>query len=97
MNQIWQDHEKEYIRQHAATMKDREIAAKLNELGSRPITLQAVRKQRQKMGIVKAPGRGKCELQDKRNIPNRQMAKNEARQNEIGLSDIVNEIVSAVG
>lgn len=65
MNKIWSDSEKNFIRANAATMKDRELAAKLSEMSGRNVTIQAVRKQRQKMGIQKAQGRGVCSLADK--------------------------------
>lgn len=64
MNKIWSDSEKNYIRTNAATMKDRELAVKLSEMTGRNVTVQAVRKQRQKMGIQKAQGRGVCSLAD---------------------------------
>jgi hypothetical protein len=62
MNKIWSETEKDYIRNNAEKLKDKEIAAKLTEMTGRVISLQAVRKQRQKLGITKAPGRGKCGL-----------------------------------
>ena len=65
MNKIWSDSEKNFIRANAATMKDRELAVKLSEMSGRNVTIQAVRKQRQKMGIQKAQGRGVCSLADK--------------------------------
>jgi hypothetical protein len=43
-------------------LKDKELAAKLTQMSGRVVSLQAVRKQRQKMGIAKNPGRGKCEI-----------------------------------
>ncbi len=60
MNRVWSDSEKAYIRQHAGTMKDKDLAKKLSELTNRRVSLQAVRKQRQKLRIAKTPGRGKC-------------------------------------
>jgi len=62
MNKIWTDSERNFIKVNAATMKDRELAVKLSEMTGRKITIQAVRKQRQKMGIQKAQGRGICSL-----------------------------------
>ncbi|RLC28900.1 hypothetical protein DRH13_06475 [Candidatus Woesebacteria bacterium] len=64
MNKIWTDSERNFIKVNAATMKDRELAVKLSEMTGRKITIQAVRKQRQKMGIQKAQGRGICSLAD---------------------------------
>lgn len=64
MNKIWTDSERNFIKANAATMKDRELAVKLSEMTGRKITIQAVRKQRQKMGIQKAQGRGICSLAD---------------------------------
>ena len=65
MNKVWNDAEKDYIRTHAASMKDRELAKKLTEMTGRHVTIQAVRKQRQKMGLVKAQGRGVCSLKER--------------------------------
>lgn len=67
MNIKWTEGEKEFIRQNANALKDRELAEKLTAMSSRNITLDAVRKVRQKLGITKLPGRGVCGLvcQDK--------------------------------
>ncbi len=62
MNKVWTPTEKEYIRLNAATKKDKDIAAHLSVTSNRKISLQAVRKQRQKMGLAKQAGRGKCGL-----------------------------------
>lgn len=60
MNIKWTKGEKVYIRENADAMKDRELAEKLTEMSGRSVTLDAVRKVRQKMGISKKPGRGIC-------------------------------------
>lgn len=60
MNRIWSDSERQYIRDNADTMKDADLAAKLSAATGRTISLQAVRKQRQKLGVAKKPGRGVC-------------------------------------
>jgi len=60
MNKVWTEAEREFIRQNADTMKDRELAERLTELVGRSVTCQAVRKQRQKLSIRKIPGRGRC-------------------------------------
>lgn len=62
MNKIWQEHEKKFIRDNAGILKDSELAAKLTKITGRQVSLQAVRKQRQKMGITKEPGRGRCKV-----------------------------------
>jgi hypothetical protein len=62
MNKIWSEHERQFIRDNVSSMKDSEIAAKLSKISGRHISLQAVRKQRQKMGLTKKPGRGICAL-----------------------------------
>ena len=41
------------------------IKSKLSQITGRNVTLQAVRKQRQKMGIAKQPGRGICAVVEK--------------------------------
>jgi hypothetical protein len=60
MNIKWSNEERDYIRENAATMKDVDIAGELTLIAGRVVTLDAVRKVRQKMGIVKKPGRGVC-------------------------------------
>jgi len=62
MNKVWAEEEKEFIRNNADTMTDKVLSAKLSRITGRNVTLQAVRKQRQKMGIAKQPGRGICEV-----------------------------------
>lgn len=68
MNKIWNQEEKDFIRNHAGTMKDKEIAAKLSQMTGRAVSLQSVRKQRQKIGITKNPGRGKCEVMQEKEV-----------------------------
>ena len=64
MNKVWKEHERDFIRNNANILKDREIAVKLAKISGRTITEQAVRKQRQKMKIKKARVRGICEVVD---------------------------------
>jgi len=64
MNKIWEESEKTFIRNNADLMKDMEIAHKLSQITGRSVSIQAVRKQRQKMGIVKERGRGRCAVVD---------------------------------
>lgn len=62
MNRVWNNDEREYVRANAATMTDQKIAETLTRATGRQISLQAVRKQRQKLRIKKAHGRGVCKL-----------------------------------
>lgn len=62
MNIKWTEKEKEYVREHAAHMKDAKLAEELTEMTGRVVTLDAVRKVRQKLGLRKSPGRGVCAL-----------------------------------
>ena len=62
MNKVWNDSERAFIRANAGKMKDKELATKLTEMTGRKVTIQAVRKQRQKLGITKAQGRGVCSV-----------------------------------
>ena len=62
MNKVWTEQEKTFIRENAAMMTDKVLAIKLSQITGRNVTLQAVRKQRQAMGISKQPGRGICAL-----------------------------------
>lgn len=65
MNQVWKEHEKAFIRDNANIMKDKDLAVKLTRITGRTVTIQAVRKQRQKLGITKARGRGICSVVQK--------------------------------
>lgn len=58
----WSDFEKDFIRAHAAVMKDEELAARLTSLTRRVITIHAVRHARARLGLRKQHGRGRCEL-----------------------------------
>ena len=62
MNVKWTESDKNFVRDNANSMKDVEVAAALTESTGRIVTLQAVRKMRQKLGVKKAPGRGICGL-----------------------------------
>jgi transposase len=60
MNIKWTDEDRQFIKDHAAFMKDVDIAKELEEKTGRKVTLDAVRKVRQKLGIKKKHGRGIC-------------------------------------
>jgi RNA 3'-terminal phosphate cyclase len=62
MNKVWTSEEKQFIKNNAGQMTDKVLSIKLSRITGRNITLQAVRKQRQKMGISKQPGRGICAI-----------------------------------
>lgn len=64
VNKVWSDDEREYVRANAGTMTDDALAMSLTRIVGRPISRQAVRKQRQKMGLRKRHGRGVCGLVD---------------------------------
>lgn len=60
MNIKWSETEKNFIRENAHRLKDSEIATELTASSGRHVTLQSVRKMRQKLGIKKLSGRGVC-------------------------------------
>jgi hypothetical protein len=62
MNIKWSENEKTFVRENAHRMKDKDIAKNLTEQSGREVSLQAVRKMRQKLGVKKKSGRGICEL-----------------------------------
>lgn len=62
MNVKWTEEEKDYIRDNAQTMKDKDLAKNLSDMSGRTITVDALRKVRQKIGIKKKHGRGICAL-----------------------------------
>ena len=63
MNIKWTDDERQFIKDNAAFMKDKELAEKISDMSGRKVTLDAVRKVRQKLGIKKKQGRGICGIQ----------------------------------
>jgi|TARA_R110002050_G_scaffold124262_1_gene243306 hypothetical protein len=67
MNKVWNEEEKQFIRNNSALMTDKVLSIKLSQVTGRRVSLQSVRKQRQKMGISKQPGRGVCALVEKVN------------------------------
>ena len=60
MNIKWTEKERQFIIDNAATMKDKDLAEKISKMADRIVTLDAVRKVRQKLGIKKKRGRGIC-------------------------------------
>ena len=58
MNIKWTMSDKQFI-------KDKDLAKELSLRNQRSISLDAVRKLRQRLGIIKKSGRGKCELEEK--------------------------------
>lgn len=77
MHKTWSDAEKAYIRANAGKIKDEEIRKKLVEMRGRQISLQSLRKQRQKLGIYKVSGRGKCSIKGENNDNTNGLADNQ--------------------
>ena len=65
MNQIWTAVEEQFIQENAGEVTDEVGAAQLSHIVGRHISVYAWRKKRQKLGLVKAPGRGVCKLVNK--------------------------------
>ena len=65
MNIKWTMKDKQFVREHAANIKDKDLAKELSMRNQRIISLDAVRKLRQRLGIIKKSGRGRCELEEK--------------------------------
>ncbi len=63
MNSNWTDVEREYIRRNAHLIHDELLAKKLSVMSGRKITINAIRKQRRKMGLKKSCGRGICKVE----------------------------------
>jgi len=57
--------DKQFVREYAASVKDKDLAKELSMRNQRSISLDAVRKLRQRLGIIKKSGRGRCELEEK--------------------------------
>ena len=62
MIQVWSEAEKQFIRDSAGKVRDEAGAIELSKVCGRIVTVNAWRKQRQKMGIKKNPGRGICSV-----------------------------------
>jgi len=62
MNIRWSPADKDFIKENAATMKDKDLAVELAARSGKPVSLGAVRKLRQRLGCIKKSGRGVCEL-----------------------------------
>ena len=69
MNQVWTEAEKDFIRKSAGHLTDEHGAVELSKVCGRPITVDAWRKQRQKLGIKKKPGRGVCAVANAQVLP----------------------------
>ena len=65
MNIKWTMKDKQFVREHAAYVKDKDLAKELSIRNQRIVSLDAVRKLRQRLGIIKKCGRGRCELEEK--------------------------------
>ena len=65
MNIKWTMKDKQFVREHASRVKDKDLAKELSVRNQRNISLDAVRKLRQRLGIIKKSGRGRCELEEK--------------------------------
>ena len=65
MNNRWSSEDKQFVREHAHNTKDKDLAKELSLRNQRNISLDAVRKLRQRLGIIKKSGRGRCELEEK--------------------------------
>tara|TARA_Y100000310_G_C20354760_1_gene656090 strand:+ start:376 stop:600 length:225 start_codon:yes stop_codon:yes gene_type:complete len=62
MNEVWNESERKFVRDNAGILTDKEGSEQLSRITGRRVTLHAWRKQRQKMGISKMPGRGICRI-----------------------------------
>ena len=65
MNNRWTSKDKQFIRENAHCIKDIDLAKELSLRNQRVISLDAVRKLRERLGIIKKSGRGRCELEEK--------------------------------
>lgn len=64
MNIKWTTADKQYVRECAAETKDKDLAKELSLRNQRSVSLDSVRKLRQRLGIIKKRGRGRCELEE---------------------------------
>lgn len=76
MNCIWNEKERQFIRENAGKIKDQELATHLTQMTGRHVSLQSLRKQRRKLGIIKERGRGICKISEKKVVFSEKMAEN---------------------
>lgn len=62
MNVVWTPAEKDFVARNAHLLKDWELAQALTRLTGRRVTPASARQARQRLGIKKAQGRGRCEV-----------------------------------
>lgn len=62
MNKKWNKVEEDFIRNNANSMTDAQMAKELSHVLSREVSMYALRKKRQKLGIKKCHGRGICKV-----------------------------------
>ena len=62
MNKVWTQEEKDFIRQNSAYMRDKDMAEAISKIRGKKVSVQALRKQRAKLGINKMGGRGNFNL-----------------------------------
>ena len=65
MNIKWTMSDKQFIKDNASHIKDKDLAKELSLRNQRSISLDAVRILRQRLGIIKKIGRGRWELEVK--------------------------------
>ena len=64
MNIKWTTADKQFVRENASTVKDKDLAVELGMRNQRQVSLDSIRKLRQRLGIIKKRGRGRCELEE---------------------------------
>jgi len=64
MNIKWTTEDKQFVRENASKVKDKDLAVELSMRNQRIVSLDSIRKLRQRLGIIKKRGRGRCELEE---------------------------------
>jgi hypothetical protein len=64
----WTREEIFFLKNNAGVATDKELTIQLNDIFGTSRKPAAVRKQRQRLGIVKANGRGRCEVKEVKNM-----------------------------
>ena len=60
----WSAEDKQFIKDRAGDLIDKELAIQLSLRNGRPVSLGAIRKLRQRLGISNKSGRGVCALEE---------------------------------
>ena len=62
MNKVWDHSTETFLKENVHQLTDEEISVQLTKTTGRKFTLHSVRRKRQRLGLKKVQGRGRCAL-----------------------------------